>query len=177
MASANPYRQHPRASSQRGLPALGFEVVPPDELEVTPIAEGPTLIRCSEAGVGELEISLFGGGLIIDREGVLHSRASDEAGAPAVRVSLPGASGYRANKVESGPLPYLYVFAVAPRDIGIDAGVMVTVRCKTPTWAAADAVLHSLRLITRIGRVPTQPANDDSGVTPIPLPVIGRKDD
>lgn len=177
MAPANPYRQHPRASSQRGLPALGFEVLPPDEVEVLPVDQGPTLIRCSEAGVGELEISVFGGGLIIDRDGTLQAKASDQAGAPAVRVSLPGASGYRANTVDSGPLPYLYVFAVAPRDLGVDAGVVVTVRCKSPAWPAADQVLHSLRLITRLGRHPTQPANDDSGVTPVPLPLVGRNDD
>jgi hypothetical protein len=58
-------------------------------------------------------------------------------------------------------LPYLYVFAFAP--LGVDGGVLVIVRSAQPSWAAADAILGSLRLLTRGG------VANDVGDTKLPL--------
>lgn len=61
------------------------------------------------------------------------------------------------------------MFAFAPPD-GIDGGVLVTVRSATPDWPAAEAILGSLRILTRHGATP---ANDDSDLGPL-LPVVTR---
>jgi len=72
-------------------------------------------------------------------------------------VELPGASGYRAQTVaKQAALPYLHAFAFAP--LGVDGGVLVVVRSTTPTWATGEAILSSLRLLTRKGV-----ANDGGG--------------
>ena len=62
------------------------------------------------------------------------------------------------------------MFAVAPPDLGVDGGVLVTVRSLCPDWPAGDQILRSLRILTRGGVVP---ANDDEGDAPI-LPVVGK---
>jgi hypothetical protein len=46
--------------------------------------------------------------------------------------------------------------------------VLVTIRCATPDWPAADQMLRSLRILTRNGMAA---ANDDAEATPI-LPVV-----
>lgn len=176
---AKAYRQLPAASRQRGLPSIGFEIVPGD-LEVTPEA-GPALVKCCERRddgrpLGELEVTVFSAALVIDRDGILEAKASDHTGgAPAVPVSLPGASGYRAEARGDATLPYRYVFAIAPHDLAIDGGLLVTVRCATPDWPAADAILRSLRILTRAG---TAPANDTDDAAPM-LPFLGplRRDE
>jgi hypothetical protein len=178
MANAKAYRQLPTASRQRGLASIGFEVVPGD-LEVTPVQAGETLLRCTEKAddgrpIGELEVTVFSAALVIDRDGILEAKASDNTGgAHAVPVVLPGASGYFAEARDDANLPYRYVFAIAPHDLAIDGGLLVTIRSAAPDWPAADRLLQSLRIITRHG---TAPAND---AEPTVLPLVSplRRDE
>ena len=162
---------------------IGFSIETPDEVEVQP-GSGDTVVRCSQTRgdgrpVGELEVAVFQAGLVIDRDGVLeelvHEAAVGEHGriSPAMPVSLPGASGYRA-EVQRGraALPYVYVFAIAPHDLGVQGGVLVTVRSAAREWPAADAILSSLRILIRGGKI----AND-AGDAPLALPVIGSSGD
>lgn len=164
----------PSASRQRGLPLIGFELTAPDALVVEPVRAGPVVLRCAEVRddgrpVGELEVAVFAAALIIDRDGLLEAKASAASGgAPAVRVELPGASGYRAEAIGPSPLPYVYVFAMAPPS-GVDGGVLVTVRAAKPDWPAAEAVLRSMRILTRSG---VAPANEEAADLGPLLPVI-----
>lgn len=168
MSSDKAYRQPPSRT------AIGFELTPPGELELVKDDRGVAYCERREDGrpIGELEIGVFSAALIIDRDGVLRAKASEESGGmPATPVKLPGASGYRAEAVGPAPLPYLYVFAMAPKDLGVSSGVLVTVRSARPDWPAAEALLRSLRILTRNGVVA---ANDDSGA--FSLPLVGRDD-
>lgn len=169
-----PYRHPLTASRQRGLPSIGLEVSAPDEVELTPIAAGCTVLRCREHRdgkvVGELEVSMFAAALLIDRDGILEEKAREAAAntseaacvAGAFAISLPGASGYRADVEPSRKhgLPYISVFAMAPHDLCIQGGIIVTVRSAQPEWPAAEALLGSLRLLTRGGAA--QPPIDDT---------------
>jgi hypothetical protein len=150
----------------------------PADLE---LRDGPELL-CREVRhdgdvVGELEVSLFAAALVIDRDGILAERAVEglrrlttlNRSVVASPVALPGASGFRTAVVNSGPLPYLYVFAIAPSDLGVDGGVLITIRAAGPDWAPADHMLRSLRVLTRNGRVATNCDADDAPI----LPVIG----
>jgi hypothetical protein len=99
---------------------------------------------------------------------------------PAIPVSLPGASGYRADLevvrpmgTARPPLPYVYVFAMAPHDLALDGGLVVTVRCAAPEWAAADAILRSLKILSRGGK----PAANDTDESRARLPLIGSRDE
>lgn len=182
--TARPYRLPPAASRQRGLPAIGVEMEAPAEVELTPVGKGASIVRCCERGVdgrtvGELEVSLFAAALIIDRDGILEEKARDIAQDTArtavsatFAVTLPNASGYRADVevrgAERPPLPYVHAFAMAPED-GVDGGVIVTVRSARPDWPAADAILRSLKILTRHG---TAPANDHAD-GPL-FPVVGK---
>lgn len=181
MASLKAYRQLPTQSRQRGLASIGFEIITPDDLVVTPVPAGATLLRCTEARedgrpVGELEVTVFQAALVIDRDGILEAKASDNTGgAHAVPVVLPGASGYFAETRGDPALPYLGVFAVAPHDLAVDGGVLVTVRSARPDWPAAERLLQSLRIITRHG---TAPANDVAADAPIlPFVPVLRRDE
>ncbi|MBL9019264.1 MAG: hypothetical protein JNL83_34060 [Myxococcales bacterium] len=157
-------------------------------MELTPVPAGEAVVRCSERRpdgkpVGELEVSMFKAALIIDRDGILEEKArtvaetcaaasSEVAG--TVAISLPGASGYRADvepRRNSAGLPYVHVFAMAPHDLGIDGGVVVVVRSAAPEWPAAEQMLGSLRLLTRNGA--PQPANDEEH--PPLLPIVSRE--
>lgn len=132
-----------------------------------------SVVRCAEQRedgkvVGELEVQVFSAALVIDRDGILESKVMDALGVPAVHVTLPGASGYRAMRVEkTSPLPYRYVFAMAP-SLGVDAGVLVTIRSAKPDWPAGDAMLRSLRILTRNG---VAPANDEVDGMLLPMPL------
>ena len=174
IANRPAYRLSPTTSRQRGLAAIGFELQPPNDVDVQPIDSGETVVRCSERRadgktVGVLEVAVFRAALLIDRDGILEEKVQAAAGgvAAAVPVALPGASGFRADIVARGALPYVYVFAMAPHDLGVDGGVLVTVRCATPDWPAADAIMRSLRILDRRGAC----AND--GDEPALLPLIG----
>jgi hypothetical protein len=160
---------------------IGFALEAPREVE---LREGPAL-QCREVlqdgrTLGELEVTVFAAGLIIDRDGVLADKARDtivrEAsvrGEPtAVAVRLPGASGFRADAVQNTQLPYRHVFAIAPDDI-VDGGVLITVRCASPDWPAADHILRSLRVLTRNGRVATHAEVDDGPLLPVVAPRRG----
>lgn len=152
----------------------------PSEVELTPIPVGDAVVRCREhkdgRTVGELEVAVFAAALLIDRDGILEEKArtvaesSAEAASVAgtVAVTLPGASGYRADlePARKHGLPYVHVFAMAPHDLGIQGGLIVTVRSAQPEWPAAEAILGSLRLLTRNG---TAPANDETHAPLLPI--------
>lgn len=176
--AAEAYRQSPAASRSRGLPSIGFEIVP-GALEVTPVGSGDTLVRCTETRhdgkpIGELEVTVFSAALVIDRDGILEAKASDNTGgAHAVPVVLPGASGYFAETRGDAQLPYRYVFAIAPHDLAVDGGVLVTVRSARPDWPAADRLLQSLRIITRHGMAPANDVASDAPMLPL-VPPLSR---
>jgi hypothetical protein len=155
---------------------IGFQLEVPGEVE---LREGPVL-KCREVlqggrTLGELEVSVFGAALVIDRDGILAEKAREvlsreamvRGGPTAVAVALPGASGFRADAVQNTPLPYRYVFAIAPPDLGVDGGILVVIRCASPDWPAADHILRSLRILTRNGRVATNDEIDDSPLLPV----------
>ena len=86
-------------------------------------------------------------------------------------IELPGASGYRADAEyrRGTELPHAHVVAIAPDDLGVDAGILVTVRSASPEWPAADAILASLRILSR-----GKPSANDAA--PLRLPVVGKPD-
>ncbi len=157
------YRQPPTTARR-----VGFEIDPPMEVTVQPYG---TTVRCQQlkadgAPLGELELEVFHAALVIDRDGILEEkvRAAIAKAAPGASVlepmpvELSGASGFRADAeparaVGSTPapsgLPYVHVFAIAPDDLGVDGGLLVTVRSASPTWPAADKILASLRILSR----------------------------
>jgi len=162
-----------------GRPAIGFQVEVPHEVE---LREGSTL-RCRELRqdgrvVGELEVGVFAAALVIDRDGILAEKAREvmdqlasvRGGATSFAVTLPGASGFRSDAVDQAALPYAYVFAIAPPDLGVDGGVLVTIRSASPDWTAADHMLRSLRILTRSGRVATNYEVDDGPILPVVTP-------
>ena len=177
------YRQLPTAARR-----IGFEIETPSEVEVR---EGEVVRVCERHGdqtIGELEVSVFHAALVIDRDGILEEKIHDaiarsaEPGArvlPTIPVELPGVTGYRADLevvrpmgTPRPPLPYLYVFAMAPKDLALDGGLIVTVRCASPEWPAADAILRSLRILSRRGVT----ANDSDDTRPL-LPLVGPRQD
>jgi hypothetical protein len=161
---------------------VGFELAAPRDVELAPSGD---IVRCRERQsgrtIGELEISIFHAALVIDRDGILEDkvRAAVEAAIAAganvlepVPIELPGASGFRADAEyrRGTELPYAHVFAIAPDDLGVDAGILVTVRSASPEWPAADAILASLKILSR-----TKPSANDAA--PLRLPVVGKPDD
>ena len=171
MAQPKTYRRAPN-----GRPSIGFQLEAPPEVE---LREGPAL-QCREARsdgrlLGELEVSVFPAALVIDRDGILAEKAAEAINRLAALrrpvvpapISLPGANGFRAAAVCSAALPYLYSFAIAPSDLGVDGGVLITIRAAGPEWPAADHVLRSLRVLTRTGRVATNCEADDSPMLPV----------
>ena len=176
MSAPRSYRRAPR-----GRPSIGFQLEVPPELELRDGAElQGREVRQDGRVVGELTISLFAAALVIDRDGILAEQAVEGLSRlttlhrPPVAepVALPGANGFRSAAVHSGPLPYLYVFAIAPPDLGVDGGVLIAIRAASPDWAAADQVLRSLRVLTRNGRVATNIDADDAPI----LPIVTRLD-
>ncbi len=158
----------------------------PGGVELTPVQSGTAVVRCCERRedgktVGELEVSMFSAALIIDRDGILEEKAREMAAhsaqaariAGTVAVSLPGASGYRADlEPARTALPYVHVFAMAPHDLGVDGGIVVTVRSAQPDWPAAEQILSSLRFLTRHGTA--RPANDEVELHEPMLPVAPK---
>lgn len=177
MAEPSTYRRPPR-----GRPLIGFQLDAPREVE---LREGPVLtcreLREDGETLGELEVSVFAAALIIDRDGILAQKAREviereapvRGGAVAVAVRLPGASGFRADAFGHGPLPYAHVFALAPSDLAVDGGLLVTVRSSRPAWPAADHMLQSLRILTRHGTAPVIEDVDD-GAPILPILVAPR---
>jgi hypothetical protein len=163
------FRQPPTMSRR-----IGFEFQTPSEVDVQP----GEVVRCSERHdgktIGELEVSVFQAAMVIDRDGILEQQvqsAIEKAVEPPARihrtvpVSLLGATGLRVHVEVVRPmgtarpdLPYVYVFAMAPNDLSVDGGILVTVRCATPEWPAADAIMRSLKILSRHGTVTA--AND-----------------
>ena len=153
-----------------GYRRISYEVAPPSDVEVVRAGE-TTRCRQQQGGatIGELEITLFKAALVIDRDGILEEKVREAIGAeiaagahvtePA-QVELAGASGWRVDAeylrgTKRPALPYVYVFALASDDFGIDAGVLVTVRSASPQWPAADQIVESLKIFGR----GTKPAN------------------
>ena len=184
MSAATRYRQLP--SNAR---SIGFELQTPSEVDVQSVERGEVVVRCCERTadgktVGELDVAMFRAALVIDRDGILEEKVSTVAGdaaqpgarvLPPVPISLPGATGYRAGvELVRQPLPYIYVFAIAPLDLGVDGGLLVTVRCASPEWPAADSILKSLRILGRRGAS----ANDSHDEPPaLPMaPLLGKRD-
>jgi len=147
-----------------GYGRIGYLVAPPSGVEV--VRSGEVTHCRQQAGdtlIGEVEISVFRAALVIDRDGILEERARhaivDEVAAGAhvlepMPVELAGASGWRVDaqyrKGAGMPkLPYVYVFALASDDLGVDAGVLVTVRSAAPEWSVADQIVQSLKIFTR----------------------------
>ena len=62
------------------------------------------------------------------------------------------------------------MFSVAPHEFGIDGCVLITVRCATPDWPAADSILRTLKVLGRHGTT----ANDGE---PLALPMIGEREE
>lgn len=159
--ASKPYRQPPNLYKP-----VGFELATPDHVQVTSGANLTIAETRDGKTVGELSIEPFRAALIVDRDGILEEKVRSVATSGAVLpVEFPHASGYRAQAVaKQAALPYLHVFAFAP--LGVDGGLLVVVRSVTPEWAAGDAILSSLRLLTRSGV-----ANDGGGSK---LPFAGR---
>ncbi|HEU4734819.1 MAG TPA: hypothetical protein VFT22_43305 [Kofleriaceae bacterium] len=166
------YRRLPR-----GRPLIGFQMETPREVD---LRDGQ-IVACREVRqdgkiVGELEVSVFAAALIIDRDGILEEKACEvirrerggRGGVSAAQVRLPGASGYRSEAVLSAPLPYVYAFAVTAYDLGLDGGLLITVRSASPDWPAGDHMLRTLRILTRHG---IAEASDELEGEPI-LPVV-----
>ena len=161
----------------RGRPALGYLFDVPAGVV---LRDGP-VVKCHEARddgrvVGELEITVFGAALIIDRDGILAEKARETAsralggrgvGEP-VSVRLPGATGYRADGQGSAALPYVYAFTFAPSDLGVDGGVLVVMRTARPDWPAGEQMLHSLRLLRRNGTV-EEPSDTEAEELELPM--------
>jgi hypothetical protein len=183
----NAYKLLPSDSRRRGLAAIGLELENPAAIDLEPVATGTTVVRARELRdgkkLGEIEVEVFKAALVIDRDGILEEKAHLAVDAergrvtPPVPVSLAGASGYRAEVVRvpstGAPrpeLPYTYVFAVAPDDLGAEGGVLITVRCATPEWPAADSILRSLKVLGRRNAT----ANDGEGLA---LPMLGARKD
>jgi hypothetical protein len=178
------YRQKPSDSRKLGLPPIGFRLRAPERVAIAPASgvEGAPVV-CREVGpdervVGEVEVAVFGAGLIIDRDGVLEriaTEAAEDAAAGGGKVTgvMPveldsGVSGYRA-EVELGAaaaLPYQAIYALASRDLAVCGGILVTIRAALPAWPAGEVVLDSIRVLTRDGA-----QNDQS----LALPVVGRR--
>lgn len=146
------------------------------------------MVRCEETRdgkpIGELCVEVFKAALVIDRDGILmekvaHVAATNPGRATLpVAVTLPGASGFRASVELVKPmgqpqpeLPFMYVFAIAPHDLGVDGGVLVTVRSASREWPTADKILRSLKVF---GRRPVT-ANDGACLTLLPL--VGASDE
>lgn len=174
MAARSLYRRAPR-----GRPLIGFQLDAPGEVE---LRDG-SVLECREVRpdgriVGELEISVFAAALIIDRDGILEEKVCEvigrevpvRGGATAVAVRLPGASGFRADAIQSTRLPYVYVFAIAAPDLGGDGGVLITIRSASPDWPAADQMLRSLRILTRHGTAPVTGEVDSEPILPVVVP-------
>jgi hypothetical protein len=162
------FRQLPQVSRQRGLPAIGYSLV--TELPLLPVDQS---MRCTERRdgkvIGELAVEVFAAALIIDRDGILAAKASELTNAVAVAIALPGASGYRSEAVSrTATLPYHYVFAIAHDDV-VDGGLLIQLRCARPDWPAAEAMLRSLRILTRQGCA--RAVNDEAQLGPL-LPLV-----
>lgn len=189
------YSQAPADSRRRGLPAIGFRVRIPDGVRSIPtdlvVADRGFLLRCEERAsdgrlVGEMELGVFGAGLIVDRDGVLEDlvvaaaeRAIDVARAGRIVAIVPveldgGASGYRAEvellratrAAERIACPHVTTMAFAPADLGVCGGVLCTTRAALPEWPAADAMLASLRILTTRA---SGPANDEAARAHLPF--------
>ncbi len=144
---------------------------------MVPLDQGPRVVRCEESRdgkpIGELVVEVFKAALVIDRDGILMEKVMRECAVQPGRVTLPiavtlpGASGFRASVelARGNALPFVYVFAIAPHDLGVDGGVLVIVRSASRDWPSANKILRSLKVF---GRRPVT-ANDGPALTLLPL--------
>ena len=176
MSSAREFRIAPASTRRRGLPPIGLSVFAPDCLDVTVIETGASaLLYASEADttgkrIGVVQIDIFQANMVIDPDGALE-RAADAAidavlcppAAGAVRQRArfeldDGTSGVRievtvTRDADGTPstLPHLTVLALAPEDAAARGGIIAMVRSERPSWAAADTLFETLRVVTRDG--------------------------
>src|SRR5512146_2297259 len=91
--AAPAYKLLPAASRQRGLASIGLELEKPDAIELVPVDDGATIVRCSEhrdgRTVGELEVEVFKAALVIDRDGILEQKIQDVIDDEDGRASVP----------------------------------------------------------------------------------------
>lgn len=179
MAPAREFRIAPAATRRRGLPPIGLSVLAPDGLDVTITNEAAatSLLRADEDDangnrIGEVVIEVFTANMVIDPDGALE-RAADAAlarllAAPAAGVVRSrarfelddGTSGLRIEvqmtRDRSGApaaLPHVVLLALAPDDAAARGGLIARVSSVKATWAAADTLLETLRVMTRDGGV------------------------
>ena len=176
MSSAREFRIAPASTRRRGLPPIGLSVFAPDCLDVTVIETGASaLLFASEADttgkrIGVVEIDIFQANMVIDPDGALE-RAADAVvdkvlsspGNGAVRQRTrfeldDGTSGVRievtvTRDADGTPstMPHLTVLALAPDDAAARGGLVAIVRSMRPSWAAADTLFETLRVVTRDG--------------------------
>ena len=84
-----------------------------------------------------------------------------EAAAPQAMVdscdpiTLGGISGYRAEayvRAKDRPaLPYIHVVVLAPDDLRVNGGLVITARSQRLEWAAGDSIIASLKVLGRRG--------------------------
>jgi hypothetical protein len=174
MSSAREFRIHPSTVRRRGLPPIGLSVFAPECLEVTVIDTGASaLFFASEADdsgrqIGVVQIDTFVANMIIDPDGALERAAEaaiDKVLAPPAagvvrhhaRFELDdGTSGVRLEVLMTrdgdgtiAALPHLTVLALAPDDAAARGGLIAMVRSARPSWAAADTLFETLRVVTR----------------------------
>jgi hypothetical protein len=176
MSSAREFRIAPATTRRRGLPPIGLSVFAPDCLDVTVIDTGASALLCaSEADsaghkIGVVEIDIFTANMVIDPDGALERAAEDALAnvltSPATgtirhreRFELDdGTSGVRlevlmTRDADGAPsaLPHLVVMALAPDDAAARGGLVAMVRSARSSWAAAETLFETLRVITRDG--------------------------
>jgi hypothetical protein len=157
----------------------------PEQVTSTPLPTGPHVLICSEPGRGELTIELFAAGLIIDRDGILEQMASEAAWHAVVAPAAGDLRGILPVELAEGPtgfvaeidltrddrglppeLRFLDIYVVAPSDLAVPGGAVVTVRRASDEWPAAAEMLSTLRLGANSGAANDARAN---------LPVVGHR--
>ncbi len=178
MSTAREFRIAPATTRRRGLPAIGLSVFAPDCLEVTVINTGASaLLFASEEDrtgkqIGVVQIDIFTANMVVDPDGALE-RAADAALASVLCAPAAGTIRHRARfelddgssgmRIEvivtrdadgaASTLPHLTVIALAPDDAAARGGLVALVRSARPSWAAADTLFETLRVLTRDGGV------------------------
>lgn len=156
----------PSESRRRGRPAIGFDLIVPDGVvQGEGEAQGPVEVSMTEHGeegriIATMTIELFSGSLVVDRDGVLHgmvATAAEAAGGALQRIYAVeyegGACGFRADiiRADRPELPYQSWIALAPSDLAVQGGALITLATLAPTWHAGTLILHSLRVFSRDG--------------------------
>ena len=174
----------PSESRRRGRPAIGFDLMLPESVEQVD-AQGPveaSLVERRPDGrlIGALTIELFAASLVVDRDGVLRSlvaTAAERAGGEVQGVYPvayeSGSAGFRADivHVDRVELPYQSWLALAPADLAVRGGALVTLASLGPDWPATHSILDTLRVFSRDSDARAR--TEDTG-EPLALPFVKR---